>query len=199
MVVYYFQYLSIMKFVFFVIMFCSVICNAQEYKKLRVAIGTGYASVGQEYREYSNGGQVLFFLEPSFRLNDKVSVGCRLEVTPGKTVASYTFNGQCYWVKKSQDFRPFVGWGIGFYHPYLSGDVFYGITSRQEQTVFGFYPRLGFDYGHLTLLIDWNIGGYANATIYPPAGSALPSFDGNLSPNYFSAKIGLQIGGGKKK
>ncbi|HEV8512605.1 MAG TPA: hypothetical protein VGQ59_04995 [Cyclobacteriaceae bacterium] len=187
-----------MKFVVLILL-CSTLCSAQTYKKLRVGIGSGYANVGQEYREYSDNNQVLFYLEPSYRLSDQLSVGCRLEVTPGKTVASYTLNAQYYWVKDQTNFRPFVGWGIGFYHPYLTGDVFYGITSRQEQTVFGFYPRVGFDYGHLSLFIDWNIGGYANATIYPPAGSLLPPFDGNLSPNYFSLKLGLQIGGGKKK
>ena len=188
-----------MKFGFF-IMFCSILCNAQEYKKLRVGVGTGYANVVQEYIGYKNVNQVLFYLEPSFRLNDEISVGVRLEITPGKSVASYTINGQYYWIRKSKsDLRPFVGWGIGFYHPYLSGDPYYGTTSRSEQTVFGFYPRIGFDYHHLSMLIDWNIGGLADATIYPSANSQLPPFNGNLSPNYFSAKIGIQVGGGKKK
>jgi len=188
-----------MRFVFF-ILFCSTLCSAQTYKKLRIGIGSGYANVEQEYKEYENRDQVLFYLEPSFRLNDKISVGGRLEITPGKSVASYTINVQYYWMKKSMaDFRPFIGLGIGFYHPYLTGDVFYGTTSHPEQTVFGFYPRIGFDYYHLSLSIDWNFGSSANATIYPPANSLQPPFDGKLSPNYFSAKIGIQIGGGKKK
>ena len=188
-----------MKFAFLILL-CSTLCSAQEYKKLRIGIGSGYANVGQEYTGSKDGGQVLFYAEPSFQLNDQIRVGCRLEGTYGKSIASYTLNGQYYWMKKSQSaLRPFVGLGIGFYHPFLSGDVYYGTTSHPEQTVFGFYPRVGFDYYHLSVLIDWNIGGYADATIYPPMNSQLPPFNGKLSPNYFSAKIGIQVGGGKKK
>ena len=199
MFVYYFQLPFDMKFVFF-ILFCSTFCSAQEYKKLRIGLGTGYANVGQEYTGSKNGSQILFYVEPSFRLNDKMSVGCRFEITPGKSVASYTINGQYYLKTKAQFIlRPFVGLGIGFYHPFLSEDVFYGTTSRLEQTVLGFYPRMGFDYYHVSFLIDWNFGGSADAAIYPPVNSQLPPFNGKLSPNYFSAKIGIFVGGGKKK
>jgi hypothetical protein len=187
-----------MKFAFLILL-CSTLCSAQEYKKFRVGIGSGYANVRQEYTGEKNGSQVLFFAEPSFRLNDKVRVGCRLEITHGKSVASYTINGQYYWKKSQADLRPFVGLGIGFYHPFLSGAVFYGTTSHPEQTVFGFYPRVGFDFHHLCFLIDWNFGSSADATIYPPGNLQVPPINGNLSPNYFSAKIGILVGGGKKK
>src|SRR5689334_15149660 len=101
-----------MKFAFLILL-CSTLCSAQEYKKLRIGIGSGYANVEQEYTGLENPNQILFYLEPSYRLNDKISVGGRLEITPGKSIASYTINGQYYWMKKSQaDLRPFVGLGI---------------------------------------------------------------------------------------
>ena len=57
----------------------------------------------------------------------------------------------------NKNFRPFVGLGLSFYHTAIVEDAFYGYGSRNEQTVLGFYPRTGFDLGHFSLTIDWNV------------------------------------------
>src|SRR5437879_447184 len=80
--------------------------KAQEYKKLRLAIGTGYGNVHSDYTSDNNTGNTLIFLEPSFRLSDRSSLGVRLEavgpfIGGGKSVASYGLNGQYYLVRYS--------------------------------------------------------------------------------------------------
>ena len=111
-----------------------------------------------------------------------------------KEAQSYGINGQYYFSNK--DFRPFVGIGLGFFHPILHSDPFYGYTSRLEETVIGFYPRLGFDYGHLSIAIDMNVVASSNAIISRPAFE--PSFNGTLNSNYLSMKVGIVMGGGRK-
>jgi hypothetical protein len=39
--------------------------------------------------------------------------------------------------------RPFVGVGLGIY--------------SQSESLFGFYPRLGFDWGHFTFALEYNL------------------------------------------
>jgi len=179
-----------MKFVFAftILVVFSTKSYSQEFRKLRglIAFGASNAFVAG--------------LEPGYRISDKVIASIRMEgraLFANKETGSYGINGQYYLFNK--EFRPFVGLGLGLYHTGLVEDAFYGYSSRNEETVFGFYPRTGFDLHHFSLTIDWNIIASAKATIYPPMGQGGSSYTGYINGSYTSVKIGLFIGGGRKK
>ncbi|MFM9837879.1 MAG: hypothetical protein ACKVOQ_06415 [Cyclobacteriaceae bacterium] len=179
--------------------FLAAVSHAQEFKKLRAGFGFGYSMVGPNLNSPKSEGSLLISFEPSYRIKDRISVSIRFEAIGqlfggGLNVASYGINGQYYFSNKK--FRPFAGIGLGFYHPRLSGDTFYGYTSRLEETVLGFYPRAGFDLGQLTIAVEWNIISSSKSIINKPVSNI--SYDGFVNGNYLSLKIGLSIGGGRK-
>jgi opacity protein-like surface antigen len=176
---------------------------AQEYKKFRVGLGLGYALAGGN----GSSGGVLIALEPSYRIQDNLSLGLRLEsalITRGFSgtvpsgasidvagITSYTLNGQYYFGESS--FRPFVGAGLGIYSlaaistKFTSG----GVTTANDfasESKFGFYPRVGFDYGHFNITIDYNL----------VPSTAITGSSDSFTNNYFGIRIGAYFGGGKK-
>ncbi len=163
-------------------------------------VGFGYTSVKSDYNSYNKQTQGLIFLEPAYRINQKFLVAIRLEhvgsilLNEGFSISSYGIHSQYYFSNKN--FRPFAGIGISQYHPIVT-EGFYGYNSRLEETALGFSPRLGFDYGHLSLVAEMNIASASKAKISLPS-SQTPATDGSLSNNYFSIKIGFSIGGGRK-
>ncbi len=182
------------------LIFLAAASHAQEFKKLRAGFGLGYSFAGPSLNNINSEGSLLICFEPSYRIKDKISLGIRLEaigqvIGGGLNVASYGISGQYYF--SNEKIRPFAGIGLGFYHPRLSGDTFYGYTSRLEETVLGFYPRTGFDLGHLTIAVEWNIISSSKSIINNPVSNI--SYEGYINSNYLSLKIGLSIGGGRKK
>ncbi len=92
----------------------------------------------------------------------------------------------------------FIGLGAGIYKPSTS----YFLNNEQyatgnEQYTFGFYPRIGFDFGHLTVAVDYNIAGTSRNTLTNE--NTGTSSNGELKSDYASVKIGFFIGGGRKK
>jgi len=177
----------------------------QQFKKLKVGFGFG---VGLDFPKYYDNMSTasIAYLEPSYRINDRFSIGFRLERCAtggiirftgggGSSIGSFGFNGQYYF--SDRIFRPLVGLGVGFYHPHLSGGSPYVDGSEQEETSFGFYPRLGFDYGHFTFTIDYNIASSSKAMLYDHISNS--SANGKMSNSYGSVKMGVLIGGGRKK
>ena len=73
------------------LIFLSTSLYAQQYKRLRVGIGLGWGNVIANYN-YSGSniqrseGPVLISLEPSYRFNDRIRVGVRLEAVDRKSV-----------------------------------------------------------------------------------------------------------------
>jgi hypothetical protein len=183
--------------ILFLLLGCSI-ATAQDFKKIRVGISGGWG-----LKEGAN--LYTMTLEPSYRISEKISVGIRFEGANGGSpflgashsyLGSYGLNGQYYFSNK--DLRPFAGMGLGFYHPRVSGsgDPFGGASSSNEETKLGVYPRVGFDYGHLTLCLEYNLVPTSNATFM--------DFDGTTTTNeiknsYTSLKLGFNIGGGRKK
>jgi hypothetical protein len=168
---------------------------AQDYKKFRVGVGLGYAGAGG----HGAKGGVLVDLEPGYRINDQILVNFRYEsaaIVRGTTedygdidldiaaIGSYSLNGQYY--LNNNGFRPYVGLGLGLFSMAavkvdgVSGDV------SAAANKFGVYPRIGFDAGHFTLNIDYNI---------------LPNTKGaegsEFKNSYFGIRIGGYFGGGK--
>ena len=61
-------------------------------------------------------------------------------------------------------------------------------TFGDDETKFGFYPRVGFDAGHFTLSIDYNIVG----------NSKVSGMDGEFKNSYLGIRLGGYFGGGRK-
>lgn len=177
--------------------------SAQEFKKLRVGIGAGYGVTSPTFFNSQSQSSPMIYFEPSYRLNDLISIGLRLEAIgqitgSGLNVASYSTNFQYYFLSGNA-FRPFAGFGIGYFKPRYQADGFYSYTSRLEDISVGFYPRIGFDWDHLTITFDANLVTRSNALIVPPAFSGNPASLNDLNATYFALKIGVNIGGGKKR
>lgn len=187
------------------ILLAAVAVNAQEYKKFRVGTGLGYASASGK----GASGGVLWALEPGYRINDQILANLRIEGalivrgTADETsasldiagISSYTLNGQYYLMNGG--FRPFVGVGFGMFSiaaASLDAGTSGGSISETAGTKFGFYPRLGFDAGHFTLNIDYNIVGNTKAVITSGTGTTNTEFKNS----YIGVRLGGYFGGGKK-
>ncbi len=184
-----------------VLVFASA--QAQDYKKFKVGIGVGYGVPSE------GSGGVLLYLEPMYRVMDQLAVGLRIEsaaflgqpisgtsiTTAGFAVGSYTINGQYYFGNNT--FRPFVGAGFGMYTAAgTSTDLGSGNVYIQASTsVFGFYPRVGFDLGHFNLSIDYNLIP-AQSTQVNLGAFGIQTQTSNYS--YIGIRVGASIGGGKK-
>jgi len=190
--------------------------QAQEYKPVKVGLGLGYASPGGDGAK----GGVLLYLEPAYRVSDQIAVGLRLEsavmargvtVTSGgtsvtsdaevKANASYTVNGQYYF--SNNNFRPFAGLGLGIYSLASASVSVSGSSSSASASAaaskFGFYPRLGFDVGHFTMQIEYNIIPSTTDEVTVSTGTTGTTVLSSESKNsYLGIKAGFFIGGGKK-
>lgn len=182
--------------VLLLIVITTVGAVAQEYNAFRVGVGLGYAMASGKGAK----GGALFYLEPGYRVTDQILANFRLEgavVARGfanKTavemdvaaISSYTLNGQYYF--NNNCFRPFVGLGFGMFSlaaSDISVDTQQGSASTEidAESKFGFYPRLGFDTGHFTLSIDYNL---------------IPETREVIKNSYIGIRIGGFFGGGKK-
>ena len=177
----------------------TVVVNAQEFKKFKVGVGGGYAMPGGEGAK----GGILFYLEPAYRINDQIAAGLRMEsalLVRGYSedigsvdldiagIGSYTLNGQYYF--NNNGFRPFAGFGFGLYSlaaVKLDSDVTTTGDLAKAESKFGFYPRVGFDAGHFTLSLDYNL---------IPATKV--DGGGEFKNSYLGIRIGGFFGGGKK-
>jgi outer membrane protein W len=167
---------------------------AQEYKAFRVGVGLGYANASGKGAK----GGVLWALEPGYRVTDQILANLRIEgavIARGSAteteisldiaaLGSYTLNGQYYF--NNNNFRPYVGVGFGMFSlAAASVDVSAGGGSQEVVAAankIGFYPRIGFDAGHFTVNLDYNI---------------VPETAG-IKNSYLGIRIGGFFGGGKK-
>ncbi|GHN00757.1 hypothetical protein WSM22_22460 [Cytophagales bacterium WSM2-2] len=145
-------------------------------------------------------------MEPAYRITDKWSVGLRLEgaVTSAAQsilTGSYGPNGQYYFLDKNGT-RFFAGLGVGLY-TLSSAGMMCDCSRDYEKNKIGFYPRLGFDVGHLTITTEYNVMSQVKLvgkSMIPNLNPVdNPTYVSYVSGNYFTAKIGVAIGGGKKK
>jgi outer membrane protein W len=186
-------------------MIVALSASAQEYKKFRVGTGLGYAIPGGS----GAGGGISFTIEPGYRVNDKILANLRWEAaaivrgTVDETsasfdvagIGSYTVNGQYYLMDGG--FRPYVGVGFGMYNiaaASVDGGSNGGGVSETAGTKFGFYPRLGFDAGHFTLNLDYNIVGNTEAVVTTGTTPTKTEFKNS----YIGIRIGGYFGGGRK-
>lgn len=213
-----------MKKIFMLVAFFAVLgtatVQAQNYKAFRVGLGVGYAAPAGDGAK----GGVLFYLEPSYRVTDALAVGLKAEaavmlrggtytqngvVTAASgsvsAAGSYTLNGQYYFMDGG--FRPFAGLGFGIYS--LASASFSASTTGTTTTStsaeasattskFGFYPRVGFDAGHFTLNLEYNVIGASKNTVSVTSGGTVTTGTSETKNNYLGFRLGFFIGGGKK-
>lgn len=162
--------------------------NGQHYDKFKLGLGAGYIfGKPAGYHGYTSDGDqfttsgFILTLEPAYRVRDNIAAGLRLEVEvyPGDpapaVLASVTINGQYYFT--DEQFRPFVGVGLGIF------------ASKEKKTYnqnIGFYPRLGFDWGHFTLALEFNL--------IPGAASGY-DFVTNTTQKSSAYYLGVRVGG----
>lgn len=180
----------------------------QQYKKLKAGIHLGYAIPSD------GGGGVALAFEPGYRINDELALQLRVESAltardiegeSAKVAAtgSYTINGQ-YYLLGSEKFRLFAGLGLGWFIPAsveIDGDPNVGgsaSASIDPDGTFGFYPRVGFDFGHFNFTVDYNIVPASEETSLAVVNGIPVESDVELKNSYISVKIGATIGGGRK-
>lgn len=169
---------------------CTAITYAQNYRKIKVDLGLGYASPVESVSGGGTKAGVAFVIEPHYRLTDDLALGLRLEgaaigqvntstsATKASILASYSATGDYYFGQSN--FRPLVGVGAGIFR---SADVNVGTSSGGTlntvpgSSKFGLFPRVGFEYGHFRMSGEYNIVGKGG---------------------YLAAKLGFFFGGGKK-
>lgn len=192
-----------MKRILTVILFVAAVAytaQAQEFKKFKVGVGAGYAITSGTGAK----GGALFYLEPAYRIQDELLVGLRFEgagmvrgyaedVETASISASFSGSqgifGQYYF--GNETFRPFVGLGLGLNKvttaaANFGAETFVGV----KESKFGFFPRVGFDAGHFTLSIDYNLIGAS--TLKGSQGGELKTKN-----NYIGIRFGGFFGGGR--
>jgi hypothetical protein len=194
------------------ILLAAVATHAQDFKKFRVGLGSGYAMPGGDGAK----GGVLFFMEPGYRINDAMLVNLRMEFAAMargtaedagdadldiSTSGSYTLNGQYFF--SNEGFRPFVGVGFGIYSLKAAklGTEIEGVAlSAKDESKIGFYPRVGFDAGHFQLSIDYNLIGKteADAVYYDEFEEEFVTEKVEFKNSYLGIRFGVTIGGGRK-
>jgi len=174
----------------------AVAVNAQEFKKFRLAAGLGYAKPGGK----GSSGGFMYAFEPGYRVMDALAVSLRVEgaivargISTSSTtyqasvgaIGSYTVNGIYY--LSNEKFRPYVGAGVGLYK-LASVSVSSSNAGASAESKIGFYPRIGFDFGHFNVNLDYNIVGASTVESVDFVTGNTTTYD--VKNGYFSIRIG---------
>lgn len=171
------------------------------FKPFKVDLGLGYG--------FGKAKGIIAYLEPKYNVMDELAVGIRWEsallgnvdvsANTGSdpnayasvdvsAIGSYLVTGDYYF--SNATFRPLAGFGAGVYTMgsirQSAGVGTDGASVSQDINVgtkFGVAPRVGFEAGHFRMGLEYNI-----ITGQPK----------DFNRNYFSAKIGAVIGGGRR-
>ncbi len=161
----------------------------QVYKPFKVDIGMGIT------------GGFLFYAESSYTLEDKFKTGLRFEdaVLSMKNIGSSALTFDYYFITTHR-VRFFAGGGYGLYTTLFSGGCGTGPATTKNYTTTkksGALARLGFDAEHFHLSVEYN---FVPSTYYNTVSNADQNASTVLYKNsYFSLKLGVSIGGGKKR
>jgi hypothetical protein len=182
----------------FLFMLISFFAFPQEFKKMKFGIGLGSASA-------QGSGGVVLFAEPAYRLNDRLALGVKLEgvIIPQpknsnpSAIGSYTLTAQYYLAPEGV--RPFVGLGAGIYKVDEGLGTMCDCNKIYETNKFGVSPKVGLEYNHLLLSFEYNVVTGSKYTVTSIIPGYVGQETGYNNNNYFTLKLGLLIGGGKKK
>lgn len=163
------------------------------FKPFKFDIATGYAVPAGK----GSKAGFVFALEPKYALNDKITVGLRMEAAVTarayvdnsgylksgdvKASGSYLATGDYYF--NTNKFRPFAGAGAGLFRLAAASidDNGEEVSAIASSSRFGFAPRVGFEYGHFRAAVEYNVVGKVE----------------KINNNYLGIKAGFFIGGGR--
>jgi len=182
--------------------------QSSKFKPFKVDVSLGYASPGGDGAK----GGILFAAEPKYAVIPQLSVGLRMEAAIVARFNGYDQNGEImdasvkgsasylatadYYFRGNHSFRPFTGSGVGLYS--VAGIEATSTTGQVSGgTKFGGMIRSGFEFSHFRFGIEYNIVPKTTFTGYDDEGNPTSGLTSNNS--YMGIKIGVCIGGGRKK
>lgn len=187
-----------MKKILLLILLCTSLTGlSQNYRKVFLALDLGIP-LGK------NSGIGSISLEPGYRINDKMSVGFRIEhnglASMGGSnnpyVASIGLSYQYYLPIKS---RFFVGGGLALFNP-NNNFLVSNTDTKNERNRLGFFPRVGLELGHFRIMAEYNFVGNMTDYINTSGNTGIPGgYFKSIDKNYFNFKIGFFVGGGKRR
>lgn len=180
---------------FFALGVINAKAQSTEFKPFRVGVDFGY---GIPSGDGAKGG-VIFAIEPKYAINDKISLGLRMEgavllrasvddqgfasSADAKASGSYLATGNYYF--STQNFRPFVGLGLGIHNlasaSFDENNPDPNFEEVKSGTKFGATPTVGFEISHFRFAIDYNLVGKTE----------------KINNNYIGVKLGFFLGGGR--
>lgn len=171
-----------------------IVSHAQStvFKPFKVDLSMGYAVPGGS----GSKGGVLFAIEPKYAVNNNLALGLRIEgavmarattdasgqTVSGDVKASGSYLATADYYFNTNKFRPFAGLGAGIYsNAAVAVNNGTAESDVAASTKFGAAPRVGFEYGHFRMGVEYNIIGKT----------------GSINNNYLGIKLGFCIGGGR--
>ena len=159
----------------------SVLAQSETFKAFKVDLSMGPTLATGEKGSVS----LVVAMEPKFAINDKITLGVRLEGAlrtydslEDEYSGSYMATADYY--LSTNGLRPFFGTGAGIMSVTAFSEEENDGTIEKDK--FAFMPRAGFETGHFRLALEYNLA---------------PKVDG-FSSNYASLKFGFFLGGGRK-
>ena len=160
-------------------------------------------------------GGILFAVEPKYGINDRIDVGLRIEIAAmarsvevnnsvstgtAQAAGSYVLTGN--YMLSENNFRPFVGVGLGLFG--TASSEFVATSSRSANgsvaagNVLGGMVRGGFKAGHFVLALEYNIVPNSSSLLLDSKGTAQVGKTAQSQNSYLSIKLGIDIGGGRR-
>lgn len=103
-----------------------------------------------------------------------LTLGVRSEIETDEASDRMSFLATADYYFNTNNFRPFLGAGAGLFRT----DIFQNNTFTNT---FGFMPRIGVEFGHRRLSVEYNVGGKVR----------------NAKNSYVGFKFGYFFGGGR--
>jgi outer membrane protein X len=179
-----------------------------EYKPFKVDVSLGYVIPGGKGAK----GGILFAIEPKYSVISNLAVGLRMEGAIVARFSGYDENGDVmdasvkaagsylatgdYYIPTGSAFRPFTGTGAGIFS--IAG-VEVNSTSGEVSggSKFGGMVRTGFELSHFRFGFEYNIVPKTKFDGFDENGNPTTGLTSNNS--YMGIKLGVCIGGGRKK
>jgi len=169
--------------------------NAQSetFKPFKFDLAFGYAMPAGEGVK----GGLLFAMEPKYAINDAIAVGLKTELAATANLVNRGSSNEYYDVKvrsvyqatgdyyfNTNGFRPFAGAGLGLMRMARVATTEDNIDNIDESDVivstkFAATPRAGFEAGHFRMAAAYTIAADQSS--------------------YFAVKVGVFIGGGRRR
>ncbi|MBG6133745.1 outer membrane protein W [Aquimarina sp. EL_43] len=196
------------KLVLITLVFCLFNLNAQEKSNITFRIEPGILLFSE-----SGNLELLLNVEPKIKISENKVIGLRFGVAlnsqkfENNDSAQFNIDDQSdnavisfvptfdYYLNEN-NYRPYVGLGVGYYllsyidvSPVGSADVLEGSVNNQ----IGFLLRGGFEFGKTRLGLEYNL--IPKADIELPSGQII----GTVDSGYLGLSIGFTIGGRKNQ